>query len=96
MEAIVIPKEIFETVVKDLKEMKKRLNDLTSPHEHFIDNKTFMKLMGVSRKTALDWRNEGKIGYTKEGNKIYYRMTDIHEFLKRFHYKPFAEVEHLI
>ncbi len=41
-------------------------------------------------KTAATWRNEGKIGFSQEGKKIYYRMSDIEAFLERFHKKPFA------
>ena len=96
MEAIVLPKTIFDEIRNDLKEVKQRIHDLTAPEERFIENQEFLELMKISYKTASTWRTEGKIGFTREGNKIYYRMTDIRDFLERYHYKAFAQVEGLI
>ena len=93
MEAIVMSKAIFEEMRNDLKEVKQRVNELTVPGERFVENREFLKLMKISNKTAHIWRAEGKIGYSKEGNKIYYRMTDIQEFLKRYHYEPLENIE---
>ena len=90
MEAIVLPKKNYEEIQKDLKEIKDHLKKINSPTEHFIDNKAFVILMGVSLRTAQTWRDEGKIGYSQEGKKIYYRMSDIEKFLGDHHRKPFA------
>ncbi len=42
-----------------------------------VTNKQFQILMGISARTAQIWRNEGKIGYSKITDKIYYRKSDI-------------------
>ena len=92
MELFALPKEAYEELLNDIKEVKKRVNDLTAPDERIIENQEFLKIMNVSYKTARTWRIEGKIGYTKEGNKIYYRTSDIRDFLDRFYHKPTVRV----
>ena len=92
MDILIISKQAVEAIQQELKEIKTQLYNITSPSEHFIDNKAFVKLMGVSFRTAQAWRDEGKIGFSQEGKKIYYRMSDIDAFLKNYHKYPFAEL----
>jgi len=87
MEAIILSKSDFETIRDSLLEMKDHMKNITSPEERFIGTEDFVKLMGVSHRTAQVWRNDGKIGFSQMGKKIYYRMSDIELFLKK-HYQP--------
>lgn len=90
MEVVILSKEQFESLSNHLTEIRTYMRKLTSPAEHFVDNKAFVKMMGISSRTAQVWRDEGKIGFTQEGKKIYYRMSDIEQFMRDFHQKPFA------
>ena len=60
------------------------------PNEAFVDNNEFINIMNVSVRTAQLWRDHGKIGYSKEGKKIYYKLSDIEKFLNHHHHIPFA------
>ena len=90
METVLLSKMSFEELRLDLKEIKTHIKNITSPSEHFIDNDTFAKLMGVSSRTAQKWRDNGLIGFSKLGKKIYYRMSDVDQFLKDHHQEPSA------
>ena len=90
MNAVVLSKEELDGMQIDLKEIKNHVKKITSPAEEFIDNRAFVELMGISLRTAQTWRDEGKIGFSQEGKKIYYRMSDIEKFLADHHRKPFA------
>lgn len=90
MNAVVLSKENFEKIERDLKDIKTHVKKITVPNESFINNKQFTKLMSVSARTAQTWRNEGKIGFSKEGKKIYYRLSDIEKFLDAHYHEPFA------
>ena len=81
----------YEAVKKTLDEIRERVNKITSPSEHFIDTEEFVKLMKVSHRTAQVWRDEGKIGFSQHGRKIYYRMSDIDRFLDAQYKKPFSK-----
>ena len=90
MEVVILSKEQFEALSINIEEIKTHIRKVTSPAEHFVDNKAFVKMMGISVRTAQVWRDEGKIGFSQEGKKIYYRMSDIERFMKDFHKEPFA------
>ena len=91
MNVVFITKEQFDLLDARLKELNKYLNHLTTPGKRIINNKAFLELMDISSRTAQSWRNEGKIGFAKEGNKIYYRMSDVEKFLEKNFIKPFAD-----
>jgi hypothetical protein len=91
MEAVLLSKSNYEAVKEALEEIKENVNKLTSSSEHFIDNLAFIRLMNISSRTAQIWRDEGKIGFSQQGKKIYYRMSDIDQFLEAHHRKPFAK-----
>ena len=91
MQAVPMTKSQFEAVQKALDEIKESMEKLTSPSEHFIDNQAFMNLMKISSRTAQAWRDDGKIGFSQHGKKIYYRMSDIDRFLDAQYKKPFSK-----
>ena len=92
MDVLIISKQAVETIQKELEAIKTHMRNITSPAENFIDNKAFVELMGVSFRTAQTWRDEGKIGFSQEGKKIYYRMSDIETFMENHHKRPFVEL----
>jgi len=91
MNVVLISKEQFELLDEKLNELNSHLDYLTAPTERILDNKEFLKIMNVSGTTAQAWRDEGKIGFAQEGKKIYYRISDIDEFLMRNRKEPFAD-----
>ncbi len=68
MDVVLISKKQFKLLDARLKELNNHLKNITAPAERFIDNKAFVKLMNISYGTAQAWRDEGKIGFTKEEN----------------------------
>jgi len=90
METFLISKEDYEGIKKTLDEIREEVSKITSPSEHFIGTDEFVELMKVSPRTAQLWRDEGKIGYSQHGKKIYYRMSDIDRFLDAQYKKPFS------
>jgi 3-methyladenine DNA glycosylase Tag len=51
-----------------------------------VDNQEFLSIMNISKRLAQNWRDDGVIGFIMVGNKIYYKMSDIHAMLDK-HYK---------
>jgi hypothetical protein len=54
------------------------------------DNKALMQLLNIKDKYLKKLRDNGYIGYSREGDKYWYTQKDVDEFLKKFHYAPFA------
>ena len=85
-----MPKADWIMIRDSLKQIKEQVKTINYPSEHFFNADEFVKLMCVNHKTAELWRREGKIGFSQEGEEIYYRMSDIERFLEENYKPPFA------
>lgn len=92
MDAIILTREHYDFILKELNEIKDKLdNRSTETEDGFIDSQQFLRKMGVSKRTAQKWRDEGVIAFSQIGNKIYYKTTDVEELLKDYHRSPFRK-----
>ena len=55
---------------------------LTKP---FYTNKEMMKMLDCNDKTLRKYRNDGYLSYVRVGDKIYYTVDDICQFIKNNH-----------
>jgi len=55
----------------------------------WLKNSEAQKMLGVSSKTLQNYRKEGKIGFSQVGKKIFYRQSDLQNFLNKNFNKPF-------
>jgi len=70
---------LFQNAISDLIE---KVSFITSnPDQIILSNKQLQELMGISRKTAQKWRDNGLINYYKIGREIFYRKSDILKML---------------
>lgn len=75
-------KEIWESLQKDVKDIKRQIANQNGPKlDDLIDNKEFCKRFHITTRTAQNWRDEGKISFVQIGFKVLYRIRDIHEFI---------------
>lgn len=90
MEAIILEKTKFTELLNEIKDIKSavRENPL-KPNKNFITNYEFIELMGISKRTAQTWRDEGVIAFSQIGSKIYYQMDDIKKLLETNYFKTF-------
>lgn len=91
MEAIILSKEQYNTMLAAIQEIKAKLDDKVDPEESFIDNQEFLLKMKISKRTAQTWRDEGKISFSQVGNKIYYKVADVEELLNKHYNKAFKK-----
>ena len=55
------------------------------PLEDWIDNQDVMQLLHISQRTLQTLRSNGTLPFSRIGNKIYYRRSDIQHILSQ-HY----------
>jgi hypothetical protein len=75
---------------QSLQQIEVLLNKIDSrfkrEHEQtFLDTADLCIAMGISKRTAQEWRTNKIIGYSKIGGKYYYRLKDILEMLNRYY-----------
>lgn len=60
----------------------------SKPTFNWVTNKVAMELLGVSQRTMQTWRDDGLLGFSQVGNKIYYSQDDLNRMLQRHYRKP--------
>ena len=92
MQVITIQSEAFQELVKKMDEIQNKLTAKDKePKEVWLDNQEFIQLMKISKRTAQHYRDTGLISFSQVGSKIYYRISDVEELLKKHYNKAFKK-----
>lgn len=83
-------RELIEKFLAILEKHEKLLPQFLSDKHKLYDNKTLMAKLGVREKYLKKLRDNGYLGYSREGDKYWYTQEDVDRFLRRFHYEAFA------
>jgi predicted site-specific integrase-resolvase len=90
MKSITISNDQYQELTNRLDEITNQLSLKGPDFEQFVDNEKFVQLMKISKRTAQNWRDEGKIAFSQVGSKIYYKISDIDELLKHHYNRAFS------
>lgn len=86
MEAIIIPQDQFRELLNKVEHILTSIEQISAnPNDSFIDNAEFLRVMGISKRTAQTWRDEQRISFSQVGAKIYYKRSDVDQLLKNNH-----------
>ena len=80
-------KEIIENQQK-IKEMLTKQNK-SIIQKIWYTNEELMDLLQISRRTLSNWRDQGLIGFSQIGSKIYYNRSDVEKFMNQHYHEPF-------
>ena len=81
-----------ERIQRKLDELAYCFRRSKNPFEDLlIENTLFTTLMRIHKKTTQYWRDKGLISYSQDGEKYYYRVSEIRELLNRYHMKANKE-----
>lgn len=59
---------------------------VTMLNKPLYTNKEMMKMLDCNDKTLRKYRNDGYLSYVRVGDKIYYTVDDICQFIKNNHF----------
>jgi hypothetical protein len=89
--------EIFE-IVKAVNRMKEKIAELATkidlvlkttplqdvnPPDQYVEEETACRILHCCPRTLAKHRSEGSIPFIKNGKKILYLTSDLHQFLER-------------
>ena len=83
-------RELLEKILS-IVEKQEKLPPLA--HEggyRLYDNKSLMEMLNIKDKYLKKLRDNGYLGYSREGDKYWYTQEDVDRFLRCFHYEAFA------
>lgn len=82
MKAVILTQEQYDVILKKLDQLTTRQKEeKKEPSKQLINNNEFLKMMGISRRTAQIWRDEGIISFSQIKGKIYYKRSDIDKMI---------------
>ena len=74
--------EIKESIQEILNSIRRELHNCQRPaNEIIVDNTGMMDILNISKRTAASMRQKRMITYSRIGGLIYYKLSDILEFI---------------
>lgn len=90
MEVITIESKAFQEILNQLNQIQSKIewNEKDKPfNDTWLNNEEVCKLLKVSKRTLQKYRDEGLLGFSQTGSKIYYKASDVETYLKA-NYNP--------
>lgn len=81
-------REILEEILMILRNLKAS-PVVVQPSMKVYNNKEVMELLGVKDKYLKKLRDNGYLGFSREGDKYWYTQKEVDCFLHSSHYEPF-------
>lgn len=93
MQVITLESDVWSNLLINLDEIRSLLmaNQKKQPlTDVWLTIEEAMALLKISKRTLQTYRDEGMIGFTQIKGKIYFKATDINDFLERHYHNPFS------
>lgn len=92
MEVITIESDAYKQLMNKIDELLERIEGFEKNQEDkLLTNEEIMELLGISKRTAQNYRDQGLISFSKHGKKIHYKMSDVQTFLENNKIKAFKK-----
>lgn len=83
-------RELLEKILRIVEKQDKCPTHNRTSELRLYDNKSIMEKLNIKDKYLKKLRDNGYLGYSREGDKYWYTQEDLDRFLRRFHYEAFA------
>ena len=83
-------RELLEKILSIVEKQEKLPPSAHEGGYRLYDNKSLMEMLNIKDKYLKKLRDNGYLGYSREGDKYWYTQEDVDRFLHRFHYEAFA------
>ena len=81
-------REILDRILAIVEAQSANISHAT--RQRIYDNKALMALLNIKDKYLKKLRDNGYLGYSREGDKYWYTQEDVDRFLQRFHFSEFT------
>ena len=89
MEITVLDIQILGALRKEVKEVSKLIQEITSPYKalqqatKWLDQQETCQLLNISKRTLQTYRAKGILGATQINRKTYFRLSDVELLIQR-------------
>ncbi|MGK6342547.1 helix-turn-helix domain-containing protein [Chryseobacterium sp. DT-3] len=70
----------FDLISESVREIKKNRNAIDG--EELLDNQDLLQMLKISNRSLQRYRSEGKLLYYTISGKLYYKLSDVHQFIR--------------
>lgn len=85
MEIISIHTEVLDSLIKNLKDLTEEVEQICRNEDYtlqvWLDNQDVCEILNVSKRTLQNYRDTGRLAYSRMDRKIYYKPEDIEIFI---------------
>lgn len=61
--------------------------------EELLDNQDILQMLKISARSLQRYRSSGKLPYYTISGKIYYKLSDVHQFIRESFTAPMSKVK---
>ena len=72
--------ERFDLLKENISDMQKGRNSIDG--EELLDNQDLLQMLKISHRSLQRYRSTGKIPYYTISGKLYYKLSDVHQFIR--------------
>lgn len=70
----------FDILSDHIEELKKKHNSIDG--EVLLDNQDLLQMLKISNRSLQRYRSIGKLPYYTISGKLYYKLSDVHQFIR--------------
>ncbi|MFD2289140.1 helix-turn-helix domain-containing protein [Pedobacter petrophilus] len=64
----------------NIEDFQKKRNNIDG--EELLDNQDLLQMLKISNRSLQRYRSNGKLPYYTISGKLYYKMSDVHQFIR--------------
>ena len=70
----------FDILSEYITDIQKKRNNIDG--EELLDNQDLLQMLKISNRSLQRYRSMGKLPYYTISGKIYYKLSDVHQFIR--------------
>ncbi|MBS1632448.1 MAG: helix-turn-helix domain-containing protein [Bacteroidetes bacterium] len=72
--------ERFDILKEHIVDIQKQRNSIDG--EELLDNQDLLQMLKISHRSLQRYRSSGKLPYYTISGKLYYKLSDVHQFVR--------------
>ncbi len=72
--------ERFNILNDNINDIQKQRNSIDG--EELLDNQDLLQMLKISHRSLQRYRSSGKLPYYTISGKLYYKLSDVHQFIR--------------
>ncbi|MCR5862820.1 helix-turn-helix domain-containing protein [Flavobacterium sp. J372] len=83
--------ERFNILSDDINDLQKKRNSIDG--EELLDNQDLLQMLKISNRSLQRYRSIGKLPYYTISGKLYYKLSDVHQFIRESFNPPPPKID---